>query len=89
MAQFIPAEKFKMANQNVEYNKQLNCVLGLLKTNLRSAGWDVKDATFLMEERKTRCIMGLDLQGQVEISTTQKPALKELSRVDVLICEQS
>ena len=33
--------------------------------------------------------MGLDLQGQVEIVTTQKPAPKELSRFDRLMCEQS
>ena len=33
--------------------------------------------------------MGLDPQGQVGIATTQKPAPKELSRFDVLICEQS
>ena len=33
--------------------------------------------------------MGLDLQGQVGIVTTQNPALKELSRFDVLIYEHS
>ena len=33
--------------------------------------------------------MGLDLQGQVGIVTTQKPASKELTRFDVLMCEQS
>ena len=64
-------------------------ILGALKTNLRSAGWEVKGATFLVSERKTRCIMGLDLQGQVGIFTTQKPAPKELNRFDVLMCEQS
>ena len=56
---------------------------------LRSAGWEVKGATFLVSERKTRCIMGLDLQGQVGIVTTQKPAPKELTKFDVLLCEQS
>ena len=33
--------------------------------------------------------MGLDLQGQVGKVTTQKPAPKELTRFDVLMCEQS
>ena len=33
--------------------------------------------------------MGLVLQGQVGIVTTQKPAPKELTRFDVLMCEQS
>ena len=73
----------------MDYNKQPISVLGALKTNLRSAGWEVKGATFLVIERKTRCIMGLDLQGQVGIVTTQKPAPKDLTRFDVLMCEQS
>ena len=64
-------------------------MLGALMTNLRSAGWKVKRATFLMTKRRTRCILGLDLQGQVGIATTQKPAPKDLSRFDVLMCEQS
>ena len=46
-------------------------------------------ATFFVTERKTRCIIGLDLQGKVGIVTTQKPAPKELTRFDVLMCEQS
>ena len=33
--------------------------------------------------------MGLDLQGQVGKVTTQKPAPKELTRFDVLMCKQS
>ena len=33
--------------------------------------------------------MGLDLQGQVGIVTTQKPAPKELTRFGLLMCEQS
>ena len=33
--------------------------------------------------------MGLDLQGGVGIVTTQKPAPREMSRLDVLKCDQS
>ena len=62
---------------------------GAFKTILRSADWEVKGATFLVTERKNRCITGLELQGKVGISTTQKPAPRELSRFDVLMCEQS
>ena len=86
---FISSEKLNLHTKFVDYNKQPISVLGALKTNLRSAGWEVKGATFLVTERKTRCIMGLDLQGQVGIVTTQKPAPKELTRFDVLKCEQS
>ena len=79
-----------MAIQFVDYKKQPICVLGALKTNLRSAGCEVRGATFLVTYRKTRCIMGLELQGQVVIDNTkEKPAPKKLSRFDVLMCEQS
>ena len=86
---FIPSEKLNLHTKFVDYNKQPISVLGALKTNLRSAGWEVKGVTFLVTERKTRCIIGLDLQGQLGIVTTQKPAPKELTRFDVLMCEQS
>ena len=86
---FIPSEKLNLQTKFVDYNKQPISVLGALKTNLRSAGWEVKGATSLVTERKTRCIMGLDWQGQVEIVTTIKPAPKELTRFDVLMCELS
>ena len=88
-ARFNPSDKLNLLTKFVDYNKQPICVLGALKTNLRSAGWEVKGATFLVTERKTRCIMLLDLLGQVGIVTTQKPAPKKLSRFDVLMCEQS
>ena len=88
-ARFIPSDNMNLATQFVDYNKQPTCVLGALKTNLHSAGCEVKGATFLVTERKTRCIIGLDLQGRVGIATTQKPAPRELSRFYVLICQQS
>ena len=46
----------------------------------------MKGGTFLVTERKTRCIMGLDLQGQVGIA--QKPDPREVSRFDLLMFEQ-
>ena len=49
----------------------------------------MKGASFIVTERRTRCIKGLDLQGQVGIVTTQKPAPRNLTRVNVLMCEQS
>ena len=39
-ARFIPSDKLNLATQFVDYNKQPICVLGALKTNLRSAGWE-------------------------------------------------
>ena len=57
---FIPSEKLNLNTKFVDYNKQPICVLGALKTNLRLAGWEVKGATFLVKDCKTRCIKGLD-----------------------------
>ena len=64
-------------------------ILGALKAKIRSAGWEFPDATFLIIERKTRCIIGLDLQNRVDITSTQRPAPKTKSRFDILLCEQS
>ena len=64
-------------------------ILGAFKVNFRSAGWEVPDASILISEKGTRCILGLDLQNKVRITTIQKPAPKEKSRIEVLLCEQS
>ena len=73
----------------VDYKKRPIAKLGELKTKIRSAGWEVPDATFLLTERRTRCIIGLDLQNRVGITTTQRPAPKMKSLFDILLCEQS
>ena len=49
----------------------------------------MKGASFLVTKRRTRCIMGLDLQGQVGISTIERPASNELSRHEMVLSEQS
>ena len=71
---FIPPEKLNLSTQFVDYNKQPIQILGALCTSIRSAGCDVTDATFLVTERRARCILGLDLQGKLGIKTTQKSA---------------
>ena len=48
---FIPSEKLNLHTKFVDYNIPPISVLGALKTNLRSAGWEVKGATFLVTER--------------------------------------
>ena len=51
-------------------------------------GWEVKGVSFLVNERCTRCILGLDLQSKIGIHTTQKTAPTEKSKYDVLLREQ-
>ena len=66
---YNPPEKLNLSTQFVDYNKQPIQILGALCTSIRSAGWEVTDATFLVTERRSRCILGLDLQGKLEICT--------------------
>ena len=86
---FIPRENFNLTTKFVDYNKQPINILGAITTTIRSAGWEVVGASFLITERRTRCILELDLQSKVGIHTTQKLAPKEKTRFDVLLCEQS
>ena len=88
-SKFIPAEKLNLLAQFVDYNKRPILILGALKANLRSAGWEVSGAMLLVAERRMRCILGLDLQSKLGIQTTQKSAPTRRSRFEVLLCEQS
>ena len=86
---FIPRENLNLTAKFVDYNKQPINILGAITTTIRSAGWEVVGASFLITERRTRCILGLDLQSKVGIHIKQKLAPKEKTRFDVLLCEQS
>ena len=85
---FSPRENLNLTAQFVDYKKQPSNILGAITTTIRSAGWEVVGASFLIRERRTRCILGLDLQCKVGIHTTQKLAPKDKKRFDVLLCEQ-
>ena len=85
---FIPWENLNLTAQFVDYNKQPINIMGAITTTIRSAGWEVMGASFLITERRTRIILGLDLQCKVGIHTTQKLAPKDKTRFDVLLCEQ-
>ena len=87
--QFTPAEQLSLPAQFVDYNKRPIAILGALKAKIWSAGLEVPDVTFLITERKTRCIIGLDLQNRVDITTTQRPAPKTKSLFDIMPCEES
>ena len=74
---FMPAESLNLSAQFVEYNKQPILILGALKANIRSGGWNVKGVSFLVTERGTRCILGLDLQSKIGIPTTHRQHLQK------------
>ena len=86
---FVPPEKLNLIRQFVDYKKNLIQILGAVCANSSSAGWEVKDAYFLVTERRARCILGLNLQRKLGFHTSQKSAPVNRSRFDVLLCEQS
>ena len=86
---FFPPEKLNLTMQFVVYKKHPFQILGAVCAIISSAGWEVKDAYFLVTERRARCILGLNLQGKLGIHTSQKSAPVNRSRFDVLLCEQS
>ena len=83
---FIPAERLNLSAQFIDYNKELILILGALKAYIRSTGWEVTGVSFVVTERRSRCILVLDLQSKVGTHTTQKTATTEKSRFDVLLC---
>ena len=86
---FIPAEKLNLTMQFVDYNKHPIQILGAVCADIRSAGWEVKDAYFLVTERRARCMLRLDLQGKLGIHTSQKSAPVNRSSFDVLLSSLS
>ena len=64
-SKLIPAEKLNLSAQFADHNKRPILILGALKANLRSAGWEVQGAALLVTEQRTRCILGLVLQGKL------------------------
>ena len=55
---FIPRENLNLTTKFVNYNKQPINILGAITRTIRSAGWEVVGASFLITERRTRCIWG-------------------------------
>ena len=58
--------------------------MGTLIVDVSSLGWHVKSAKFLISENRTRCLLGLDLQSQLGVRTTQvrpeRPLVGEVSQ---------
>ena len=55
-----------------DFNKNSIKIFGSLTIPISSGGWENVDATFLVSEKKTRCLLGLDLQSFVGIDTIQR-----------------
>ena len=55
----------------VDYNRKRIELMGTLIVDVSSLGWHLKSAKFLISENCTRCMLGLDLQSQLRVRTTQ------------------
>ena len=55
----------------VYYNRKRIELMGTLVVYVSSLGWIVKQAKFLISENRTPCLLGLDLQSQLGVRTTQ------------------
>ena len=86
---FTQAERLNLPAQFVDYNKQPIVILSALEATICLTGWEINEVTFLITDRRTKCILALGSQNKVGISTTQKPAPKKKTRFDVLMCVQS
>ena len=84
---FIPRENPNLTAQFVDYNKQPINILGAITTTIRSTGWEVVVASFLITERRTRCILRLD-RAKWEYTQQRSWHQKFKTRFNVLLCEQ-
>ena len=68
----------------MDYNRKRIELMGTLIVDVSSLGWHVKSAKFLISVNRTRCLIGLDLQPQLGVRTTQvrpeRPLLGEVSQ---------
>ena len=68
----------------VDYDRKKIELMGTLIVDVSSLGWHVKSAKFLISENRTRCLLGLDLQSQLGVRTTQvrpeRPLVGEISQ---------
>ena len=60
---FIPRENLNLTTKFVDYNKQPINILGAITTNIRSAGWEVVGASFLITKRPTRSLALVDKEN--------------------------
>ena len=72
-----PRENLNLTAKFVDYKKQPINILGAITTTIRSAWWEVVGASFMITDRRTRCMVGLDLQNKAGKHTTQKLAPKD------------
>ena len=86
-AKVLSDKECPMDTVYVDYNRNRIELMGTLIVDVSSVGWHVKSAKFLISEHHTRCLLGLDLQSQLGVRTTQvqpeRPLVGEVSLSNV------
>ena len=78
-------DKNPLTTTYVDYNHKPIKLFGTLEIDIYSNGWKIEGAKFLISENRTRCLLGLDIQPELGIVTTQlkpsKVAVNTISEV--------
>ena len=75
-------EKHPIKTKYVDYNHQAIKLFGTLIINKHSNGWVAENAQFLISENRTKCLLGLDIQPKISITTTQvKPTYSQVKEI--------
>ena len=72
--EFRDITRYPVDTLYVDYNKQPIRLLGSIQNPISSGGWRVDNAQFLISENRTRNLLGLDLQEQLGVVSTQMKA---------------
>ena len=70
-AKIISLDKNPLSTTYVDYNHKPMKLFGILEIDIYSNGWKLPGAKFLISEKRTRCLLGLDIQPDLGIVTTQ------------------
>ena len=72
--EFCDIARYPVDTLYADYNKQPIRLLGSIQIPISSSGWTEENAQFLISENRARNLLGLDLQEQIGVVTTQLKA---------------
>ena len=81
-AKIISLDKNPLSTTYVDYNHKPIKLFGILEIDIYSNGWRLQGAKLLISENRTRCLLGLDIQPDLGIVTSQlKPPKNSINAI--------
>ena len=81
-AKIISLDKNPLSTTYVDYNHKPIKLFGILEIDIYSNGWRLQGAKFLFSENRTSSLLGLDIQPDLGIVTTQlKPSINSINAI--------